>query len=382
VPLKVMDVVDQRLRAVVEVESGRMSAREVAAWTGASKSQVYEWLGRYRAEGPDGLVPRSRRPVRSPAVTPADVEDEIVRLHKQRLGRWGAKKIRAFLAEQGVAVPAVSTVHQILIRRGLVLARPRASRDPGRPFERPFSNDLWQIDGTQHRLVNGRDFWVVDILDDRSRFLLAGLVGPSLTGCLAWQAFRTAAALYGLPRQLLSDNGTAFTGRLHGTVVYFERQVRAAGVEFIHGRARHPQTQGKLERQHATQNAWIADYRPHSVTAAQPVFDAYQHDYNYVRPHEALGQRTPASVYQPGHPVLLPPIDLAPADAYPPGALMRRIDIHGRFNYANKTFYVDQRWAELPVGLIRNGPRLSVFYGSAEIVTFNVGDMPHSKRSR
>ena len=61
---------------------------------------------------------------------------------------------------------------------------------------------------------------------------------------------------------------------------------------------------------------------------------------------------------------------------------MRRIDIHGRFNYANKTFYVDQRWAELPVGLIRNGPRLSVFYGSAEIVTFNVGDMPHSKRSR
>jgi len=209
-----MDVVDQRLRAVVEVESGRMSAREVAAWTGASKSQVYEWLGRYRAEGPDGLVPRSRRPVRSPAVTPADVEDEIVRLHKQRLGRWGAKKIRAFLAEQGVAVPAVSTVHQILIRRGLVLARPRASRDPGRPFERPFSNDLWQIDGTQHRLVNGRDFWVVDILDDRSRFLLAGLVGPSLTGCLAWQAFRTAAALYGLPRQLLSDNGTAFTSRL------------------------------------------------------------------------------------------------------------------------------------------------------------------------
>src|SRR5262245_56943804 len=154
-PLKVMDVVDQRLRVVLEIEAGRMSAREVAAQFRVSKSQVYEWWGRYRAEGADGLVPRSRRPVHSPAATPTHVEDEIVRLYKERLGRWGAKKIRAFLADQGVPVPAVSTVHQILIRRGLVLARPRARRDPGQRFERPFSNDLWQIDGTQHRLVNG-----------------------------------------------------------------------------------------------------------------------------------------------------------------------------------------------------------------------------------
>src|SRR2546421_4157829 len=117
-----MDVVDQRLRAVVEVDSGRMSAREAARAFGVSKSQVCEWLSRYRAEGADGLVPRSRRPMRSPAITPARIEDVIVRLHKERLGRWGAKKIRAYLAEQGLAVPAVSTVHEILIRRGLIVA--------------------------------------------------------------------------------------------------------------------------------------------------------------------------------------------------------------------------------------------------------------------
>src|SRR5690606_5514875 len=99
-------------------------------------------------------------PVHSPGVTPVAIEDEIVRLHKERLGRWGAKKIRAHLAQQGLAMPAVSTVHQVLIRRGLLVPRPRPRRDDGQRFQRPYSNDLWQIDGTQHRLVNGHDFWV------------------------------------------------------------------------------------------------------------------------------------------------------------------------------------------------------------------------------
>lgn len=377
-----MDVVEQRLRVVSEIESGRLSVRQAAQQFRVSKSQVYEWLGRYRAEGADGLVPRSRRPVSSPGATAADVEDEIVRLHKQRLGRWGAKKIRAYLAGQGVAVPAVSTVHEILIRRGRVLPRPRARRDGGQRFERPFCNDLWQIDGTQHRLVNGREFWVVDILDDRSRFLLAAAVGSCLTGALAWQAFRSAVQVNGLPRQLLSDNGTTFTGRLHGCVVYFERQVRAAGVQFIHGRVYHPQTQGKLERQHGTQNTWLADHRPRSLHAAQGVLDAYRHDYNHVRPHEALSQRVPATVYQPGEPLSLPPIELEPADAYPPQAIRRHIDERGRLTYGGKTFHVEQRWAELPVGLIRQHHRILVFYGSAEITSFEVGDMPHPNRSR
>ena len=279
-----MDEVDQRLRIITEIESGRLTVRDAAARFRVSRTQVYEWLHRYRAEGAEGLVPRSRRPLHSPGMTPAAVEDEIVRLHKERLGRWGAKKIRAVLARRGVAVPATSTVHEILVGRGRVLAHPRPRLDDGQRFQRPFSNDLWQIDGTMHRLINGREFWVIDILDDRARFLLAALVGSSLTGALAWQAFRAAVAAYGLPRQLLSDNGTTFTGRLHHMVVYFERQVRRAGVEFIHGRAYHPQTQGKLERQHGTQNTWIDDHRPRSVAGAQAVLDAYRLDYNQVRP--------------------------------------------------------------------------------------------------
>lgn len=374
-PLKVMDVVDQRVRLVLEVESGRLSARGAAAGFGVGKSQVYEWLARYRAFGLDGLVPRSRRPHRSPGETPAEVEDAIVTLHKRRRGRWGAKKIRARLAMDGVPVPATSTVHAILIRRGLVVPRPRRRRDPGQRFAREYSNQLWQIDGTQHRLRNGRDFWVVDIEDDATRFLLATVVGATLTGRLGWQALRAAVHRYGLPAQLLSDNGTTFTGRLHGFEVGFERSVRTAGIDFIHARPDHPQTLGKDERQHGTQNGWIADYRPGSLAEAQQVLDAYREDYNTYRPHEAIGLRLPVEVYRPGTPLLLPAFDeLDPAEDYPPQALIRRVDPHGRIRYRGHTVTINRRWAGVPVGLIHRGAKLHIFYGAAEIETLLV---PH-----
>ena len=100
--LKVMDIVAQRARIIAEIESGRLSVREAAATYQVSKTQVYEWLSRYRGAGADGLVPHSRRPLHSPAMTSAEIEDEIVALHKERLGRWGAKKIRATLLRQGL----------------------------------------------------------------------------------------------------------------------------------------------------------------------------------------------------------------------------------------------------------------------------------------
>jgi transposase InsO family protein len=377
--LKVLSIVEQRHRAVLEVRSGRLSVRQAASTFGVSKTQLYEWLARFDADGLAGLVPRSRRPWVSPGQTSAEIEDRIVGLHRKRHGRWGAKKIRAVLLADGWPCPAVSTVHQILLRRGLVIPRRSRTRpDPGRRFERPHCNDLWHIDGTQHRLCNRRDFWVVDIIDDHSRFLLASLVGPALTGALGWAAVRTAAAAYGLPRQLLSDNGTVFTGRFVLLEVRFEVAVRKAGIQLIHSRPYHPQTLGKHERQHRTQNEWIEDHRPVSLAQAQQVLDAYRADYNTVRPHEALDQTCPVSRYQPGVPVLLPELDeLDPAEDYPDGCLMRKVNAKGQFHYAGKMFPLPTRWAHVPVGLVRTRGRLHVYYGSARIETFAVGDLPH-----
>jgi transposase InsO family protein len=377
-PLKVMNVVELRLQVIAEVRSGLASPREVAARHGIGKTQVYEWLGRYEAEGATGLAPRSRRPLRSPRQLGGDVEDQIVAWRKRR-PRWGAKKIRAELARDGWPVPAVSTVHQVLVRRGLVDKLPRQREPPGgwRRFARPCCNDLWHIDATRHHLADGRGFWVIDIVDDHSRFLLATHVAAAPSMRAGWDAFRGAVATCGLPRQLISDNGINFTGRLLGRIVAFERQVTAAGTELIHTTPRHPQTIGKLERQHRTQNDWITDHgRPRSLPAAQHLLDAYRHDYNHHRPHEGIGQAYPAELYLPDPGIDLPAIELAPADPYPPGCRKRKVASNGSFRYGYARLQLDNRWAGIEVGVIREHNRLKVFYGAALIDTINITGVP------
>jgi transposase InsO family protein len=377
-PLKVMDVVELRLQVIGEVASGLVSAREAAAVHGVSKTQVYEWLARYRQDGASGLVPRSRRPVSSPGRLAGDVEDEIVRWRRLR-PRWGAKKIRSMLARDGWPVPAVSTVHQVLVRRGLVDHAPRRREPPGgwTRFTRPCCNDLWHIDATRHRLAGGRGFWVLDLVDDHSRFLLAAHVAAAPAMRPGWEAFRGAVAACGLPRQLISGNGINFTGRLMGRTVAFERQVTEAGTELIHARPFHPETIGKLERQHATQNDWIAGHpRPRTLTGAQVLLDAYRDDYNHHRPHEAIGQRYPAEAYQPDTGIDLPAIELAPADPYPPGCRKRKVSYDGRFRYGNTGHKLDNRWAGIEIGLIRHHDRLKIYYGAALIDTINISGVP------
>jgi transposase InsO family protein len=376
-PLKVMDVVDLRLRVIADVQAG-MSPRDAAVRHGTSKTQVYEWLARHRVDGVEGLLPRSTRPLTSPRQLDAAVEDEIVRWRKDR-PRWGAKKIRSMLARGGwEPVPAVSTVHQVLVRRGLIDHRPRRREPAGgwQRFVRAHCNDLWHIDATAHHLANRRVFWVIDLVDDHSRFLLATHVCVSPTNDAGWAALRGAVAAFGLPRQLLSDNGLNFTGRMRGVTVAFERQVRAAGIDLIHARPYHPETLGKLERQHGTQNAWISDHgAPRSLAAAQRLLDDYRRDYNTARPHEAIGQQFPTDVYVGDAGVELPAIELTPADPYPDGALKRRVRPGGEFLYANTRLPLDARWAGITVGLIRKRGLLEIYYGAALIETLSVGNL-------
>jgi transposase InsO family protein len=379
--LKAWDVVDVRLKVVHAVLDGEVSARDAAQQYEVGKTQVYEWVRRYREGGAEALVPLSRRPASSPRQLAGDVEDEIARLRKDR-PEWGAKKIRAVLARTGWPVPAVSTVHQVLVRRGLVQGRARQKVPEGgwRRFERPAPNELWQIDGTQHRLADGTEFWVIDLVDDHSRFLLGAQAHPALTTEAAWATLRGTVGRYGMPAQLLSDNGLCFTGRLHDRTVSFERQARAAGITLIHARGRHPQTLGKLERQHGTQNQWFAKTGPPpTLDAAQAVLDAYCADYNTYRPHEGIGQAVPADRYRPGTPVLLPVEEDGPADPFPPGALLRKVNNRGVISYAHRELRVGTRWSGRTVGLIREHNRLHVYYGHSEIETFLVSGVPHPK---
>jgi transposase InsO family protein len=382
-PLKVMDVVEQRF---LIVQQGSQPGVDVVAFCRQqriARSTFYAWKQAYERCGLEGLVPLSTRPQTSPGQIAGALEDEILRLRKEL--HWGPRKIRDELRQQGwQPLPAVSTVQQALARRGIGPLRPRAPRprDPGQEFCREHSNELWQIDGSQYRLANGREYWVVDIVDDCSRFCVAAVVGPALSGQLAWLAFCTAVVAYGLPAQLLSDNGLCFTGQAHGLEVAFERQVHAAGTSTTHSRPYHPQCCGKIERLHRTDRDWQALHRPtpRSLAQAQRHHDAFVEHYNHQRPHQSLHGDYPVQRYQPGTGLTLPTLELEPAGAYPPGCLQRRVKPGGAFSYSNTERHIDNRWSGVTIGLLRTAGRLEVYYGASLIDTLIVGTIAHPTR--
>jgi Integrase core domain len=162
------------------------------------------------------------------------------------------------------------------------------------------ANDLWQIDGTRLKLADGEPAWVVDCLDDHARFLLAAIACASPTGEAAWACFLAASSAYGLPRQLLSDNHSSFTGRLYGFEVSFERRLAEVGVELINAAPAHPQTLGKLERFHRTLKEWLEDEGPAAdLEHLQLLLDRFRTHYNQERPHQGIGNLTPVERYLP-----------------------------------------------------------------------------------
>ena len=211
--LKVVSMRELKLEVLFEPARTGETVAEVCLRRGISRASYYRYRRRYMQDGLPGLKARSSRPRFSPAQISASLEAEICTL-RRRHPRWGARRIHAELARAGITPPAVATIHRALRRNHLVSPQPRRRPKADKRFEREAPNDLWQIDATQVSLADTSKAWIVDCLDDHARFCLSALACQSPTGEAAWENFTRAAAAYGLPRQLLSDNGSTFTGRL------------------------------------------------------------------------------------------------------------------------------------------------------------------------
>ena len=290
--------------AIVALDEGLLvNVSRTCVEAGVSRKTFYKWLTRYRQGGHEALVERSRRPLRSPGATPAEVEDWIVRKRKELDDGGldcGAATIHWHLQRAGVvAVPAVSTVHRILVRRGLVVAQPsKRPRASFHRFEAPAPNECWQIDATAWETVAG-PVKVFNIIDDHSRVLIRAMACDGETADNAWAAFCQGASQWGLPARVLSDNGVAFSGKLRGYEVMFEARLRDAGIVPITGRAHHPQTTGKVERFQSTEKKWLTN-KPLAVDIdeLQTQLDRFAEIYNHERPHQGIGRRTPISRWQ------------------------------------------------------------------------------------
>jgi transposase InsO family protein len=307
-----------------------------------SRQTFYKYRARWLAEGPPGLVERSRRPRTSPSRIPLEVEDAIVRLRKDLVVDNGAQAITWHLARRGVTVSA-ATVHRVLVRRGMVTPQPeKRPKSSWTRFEWPRPNDAWQIDATVWALADNREIWIMDVLDDHSRVLIAARVCVGPTGEAAWEALCHGIAEWGLPAHVMSDNGACFTSRLTlGGTTDFERTLRGLGIRHIPSSPAHPQTCGKLERSHQTTKRWLGAIGPaETPEQLQAQLDDWRHRYNHQRPHKAAGGNTPLQRW------------LATNRAVPLGALplppitgLRRVLPNGTISWQRYLIGIDSRRA-------------------------------------
>lgn len=265
-----------------------------------SRQTGYKWLKRYRDEGLAGLCDRSRRPGSIHQQTSAPMTATILDLRSAR-SYLGARKIRVYLCRQFPEddVPSVSTISRILKRNGFIRDREAAVTYPTRRFERPFPNDLWQMDFKGPiRLPDGRQFHLIGVLDDHSRYLLHLEAVVNATDNAALDSWIAAARFFGLPNETLTDHGVQF--RIDETMTSsFCVHLWACDVRHTQGRVGHPQTQGKIERLWRTLNTEVLRrHKWSNVSSWQSCIDDWREEYNSIRPHQSLGDVPPESVYR------------------------------------------------------------------------------------
>jgi transposase InsO family protein len=255
---------------------------------------VHRHVVLYRDGGADALVHHRRGP-RTPAnLTSFLTEDEVVAIRKRLSDDGldaGARTIAWHLEHEGRPVPALSTIHRILRRRGFVTPQPqKRPRSSWLRFESDLPNETWQSDMTHWHLDDDRPVEIVNFVDDYSRAVMASVVVPVATSKEVVRIFFEAAHRYGLPQSVLSDNGAIYTAAYRGSHTGMEIELAALGITFKHGKPYHPQTQGKVERYHLTLKKWLRKRPPvTTIDELQAQVDRFVHIYNEERPHTARG---------------------------------------------------------------------------------------------
>jgi len=316
--------------AVQEGQNLRQLCRrfEISPTTG------YLWLKRHLEQS--GLADRSHRPISSPGRSAATVEAQVVAL-RQAHPAWGARKLKHRLQAQGHAMPAVSTVHAILVRNRCIEPGAGTGQAPWQRFEHAAPNDLWQMDFKGHvGMYRGRCH-PLTILDDHSRYALClSACGDQRQETVQDRLVATFRR-YGLPRRMTMDNGSPWgDSQAHYTAmdVWLMKQ----GIRVSHSRPYHPQTQGKDERFHRSLKAEVLQGPPFGgLEQAQSAFDHWRQIYNQQRPHEALAMQVPQQRYRTSSAEYLaqpPPPEYSHQDG------VRKVQANGEISWQNRPYMV------------------------------------------
>jgi transposase InsO family protein len=197
------------------------------------------------------------------------------------------------------AVPSAATTWRILSRRGFVTPQPqKRPKSSFIRFEASMPNERWQADITHWKLADGAEVEILNVLDDHSRFLVASDARVVFKAADVVASFHEAAAAQGFPASLLTDNGAVFTAASRNGRCAMETELDRLGIRYHHSSPYHPQTCGKVERFHQTLKRWLRQQRQASnVADLQVLLDRFRAYYDTVRPHRAIGRRTPIQAF-------------------------------------------------------------------------------------
>lgn len=341
-PWKEICAMDQKMQMIKYWKNNQVTLTDLSLLFEVSRKTVYKWIGRYKKDGPMGLEERSRAPLRHPNATEKGMANKILAA-KRRYKRWGPKKILAWLKDryEGEIWPAASTVSGILKKEGLV--RPREKRHKTPPYSDPFTecdkpNAVWSADFKgQFRTGDGKICYPLTVTDSYSRYLLLcrGLTKPTYKEtrrCLE-VVFRE----YGLPEAIRTDNGAPFAsvgvcGLSKLSVWFIKLGIVAERIE-----PGHPEQNGRHERMHRALKETTANPPRGNMKAQQKAFDEFAYEYNFERPHEALGQQTPITFYQKSGRTCMKKLhDMS----YDHSSLIRKVNRNGEIKWKRRSIYI------------------------------------------
>jgi len=376
-PWKETGPVLERTRFIEDYLSGLFTITELAARYNVSRRTLHKWLARHNVEGSKGLFDRPRKPLHSPQQTDQDVVAKIVAFRK-RFPFMGPRKIIARLTELHPRLewPAASTAGDILRRADLVTPR-RRRNPPAHPLRVraiPVApNDLMTVDYKGQFLLGNHQYcYPLTIVDHVSRYLLACDAFLSTEQEHTRRVFERVFREHGLPRAILSDNGSPFgspgLARLSRLSLWWIR----LGINVERIVPGHPEQNGAHERMHRTLKAQTTRPPEATLKRQQVRFDQFIDEYNNERPHEALGQKRPVTLYMPSprpYPESLPPIE------YPGHLEIRKVDDRGAIRWKNEKLFLSHTLLGEMVGLEEVDDGVwSVYYSSMLLARFDERD--------
>jgi len=351
VPWKTKTPVDLRKEFMNRVMRGE-SVVQLCREYGISRKTGDKFKQRFKALGEAGLADQSRAPKVIPHRTPPELVKLIVD-ERKRHPTWGPKKLKAVLEERVAhAFPAPSTIGEILVQAGLVIARKRNRRVPPQPTtlrEAVAPNDVWSIDYKgQFRLGDRSQCYPLTMTDNCSRFILACDAMSAISDEEARETCEETFRQYGLPKAIRSDNGVPFASAGLKNLTRLSAYWLRLGIELERIRPAHPEENGQHERMHRTLKFETTRPPRANLLQQQERFDAFVDEFNQVRPHEALAMKRPAQVYK-SSPRKLPSSLVDPDYAAHDDVI--RVHGCGSIFFRRRKVFLSQALAHQPIGL-------------------------------